>query len=359
MDDRYACLALGYLRGINQQLVNSRLLSGSSPAEVLQLFLEPDSDYFNAEIARDFDALKDRINKSIALMERHSVGIISLGHESYPGALTEIQDAPSFLYYQGSIEKASLPQIAIVGSRSPTRSGLRHTYDMAAELARGGFAVTSGLALGIDAAAHRGAIDGNGYTLAVMGTGLDQIYPERNRPLATQIMESGGALISEFPPGTPPRPENFPRRNRIVSGLSCVVVVVEAQARSGSLITARLGAEQGRMVCAVPGGAQDPLKAGCHHLIREGAILVRDANDIAEAATSLLARYHAEVESEAKAPLKQQSSHPLVSTMGADPHRFETLLEMSGLSAAELSCLLGELEIAGEIYRSAQGYRRA
>jgi DNA processing protein len=359
MDDRYASLALGYLRGIDHQFVTRRLRKGVRPAEIVKSLLNSDSECQKSAnpIKGDLQSLAPRIKKGLNTIDRLGLQIIALGDEGYLFLLAETMDPPLFLYFLGSFETTSLPQIAIVGSRAPSRAGQRQTYDIAGELVRGGFTVTSGLALGIDAAAHRGALDKGGATIAVMGTGLNQVYPPSNKKLADEIVESGGALITEFPPGTPPRRENFPRRNRIVSGLTSAVVVVEAKARSGSLITARLAAEQGRTVCAIPGGINDPLKAGCHHLIREGAVLVRDAADIAEAAASLIELQRSNVNP--IPALQENHANPLVRIMGADPHSFEKLLYLSGLSAAELARTLGELEISGEIYRSAEGYRRA
>lgn len=357
MDDRYASIALGYLRGIDHQFVNQQLSLGIRPAEILQALSGADSEHSTSarSIERDLMSLAPRIKKGLDTIDRLDIEIVALGEDDYPVLLAETMDPPAFLYFLGDRHKISFPQIAIVGSRGPSRAGQRQTFHLACELVRGGFAITSGLALGIDASAHRGALDGGGITVAVMGTGLDEVYPAANKKLAHQIIESGGTLVSEFPPGTPPRRENFPRRNRIVSGLASAVVVVEAKARSGSLITARLAAEQGRAVCVIPGGINDPLKEGCHHLIREGAVLVRNAADIAEAAANL-------VESQRicskQGPVSQEQQNPLVSIMGADPYSFENLLDISGMSAAELAQALGELEISGEVYRSAEGYRR-
>lgn len=357
MDDRYASLALSYLRGTDHQGVLEQLNRGVRPAVIVQSgsFIPPDKAQAK-ELKSELVSLRSRIEKSLDILDELGIRIVALGQECYPHLLAEIPSPPAFLYILGDTEKLSFPQIAIVGSRTPSRAGLRQTFEMAGELISGGFAITSGLALGIDGAAHRGALDKNGCTLAVMGTGLDQVYPVKHRKLANQIRENGGTLVSEFPPGTPPRRENFPRRNRIVSGLACATVVVEAQSRSGSLITARLAADQGRTVCAVPGGINDPLKDGCHHLIREGAVLVRNSVDIAEAAASLVQshRIHAQL----KPSQYPRHSSPLLAAMGVDPHSFEKLLELSGQSASELARTLGELEISGEVYRSAEGYRR-
>src|SRR5690606_24463201 len=182
---------------------------------------------------------------------------------------------------RGDVSLLQLPQLAVVGSRNPTAGGRDTAYDFSRTLARAGLVITSGLALGIDAAAHEGGLDGGTGTIAVCGTGLDRLYPGGNRKLGERILEEG-VLVSEFPPGTPPRPGNFPQRNRIVSGMSLGALVVEAAWRSGSLITARLASEQGREVFAIPGSIHNPLARGCHRLIRDGAKLVESANDVLE-----------------------------------------------------------------------------
>ncbi len=213
--------------------------------------------------------------------------LITLHDARYPTLLREIDDAPPMLFIQGDPTILNLPQIAIVGSRNPSASGRQTATDFAHFLASAGLAITSGLADGIDGAAHQGALETKNSTLAVTGTGLDRVYPAKHRELAHRIAEQG-ALISELPPGTPPIPANFPRRNRIISGLSLGTLVVEAAQKSGSLITARLATEQGREVFAIPGSIHNPLARGCHALIRQGAKLVETAGDILEELAPLL-----------------------------------------------------------------------
>ncbi len=193
-----------------------------------------------------------------------------------------------------------------------------------------------------------------------MATGVDEIYPPENRNLAQRMLATGGALISEFPPGTPPRRENFPQRNRLISGLSLAVVVVEAKCRSGSLITARFAMEQGRANCALPGGAQDPVKQGCHELIREGATLVTSAVQVVESASSLLGVLQAtdQPRTEATVPDRPKAVHPLLDCLGANSLGFDELMQMSGLGAAELAAQLGELELSRLVYRSPEGFSR-
>lgn len=201
----------------------------------------------------------------------------------YPALLAEVADAPPLLYVEGAPETLERPQLAMVGSRRASPAGLGTAWSFARSLAQGGFAITSGLALGIDGAAHEGALEVGGATVAVLGTGLRRLYPRRHEALARRIVEGGGALVSELPLDSPPLPANFPRRNRIISGLSLGVLVVEASPASGSLITARLAAEQGREVYAIPGSIHHPGARGCHQLIRDGALLVESVGHVLEA----------------------------------------------------------------------------
>jgi len=213
--------------------------------------------------------------------------IVSIDDETYPDLLKEIRDAPPLLYAIGRLELLKTPQIAIVGSRNCTPGGANTAEDFAHYLTEAGLTITSGLALGIDKHAHQGALSANGNTIAVVGTGIDRIYPSRNKQLAYQIAQQG-LIISDFPMGTAPHSSNFPKRNRVISGLSVAILVVEATRKSGSLITARLGMEQGREVFAIPGSIHNPQAKGCHHLIRQGAKLVDQAADIIEDIGSLL-----------------------------------------------------------------------
>ena len=205
--------------------------------------------------------------------------MIAPGDDDFPDLLARIPDPPERLHVVGDVEALHLPAIAIVGSRNPTEGGRQNAFAFARHLSRAGFCIVSGLALGIDTAAHEGALEGGGKTVAFLGHGMDRIYPPQNIELARSIA-ARGAVCTEFPPGSAPRREHFPQRNRLISGLSLGTLVVEAAKRSGSLISARLAAEQGREIFAIPGSIHNPMARGCHQLIRQGAKLVESADDI-------------------------------------------------------------------------------
>ncbi len=222
-----------------------------------------------------------RVSAELTWLSQEQAHLVTLDDADYPGMLREIPDPPPLLFVRGDPAVLVRPQIVITGSRNPTAVGRENAEEFAAALSRTGLVVTAGLALGIDASAHRAALDAGGRTVAVMGTGADRVYPSQHRALAHDVARQG-AIVSEFPLGSIPRRENFPRRNRIISGMSVGVLVIEAGIRSGSLMTARLGAEQGREVFAVPGSIHSPLARGCHALIRQGAKLVENTADILE-----------------------------------------------------------------------------
>lgn len=286
--------------------------------------------------------------------------ILAWGQQAYPPLLCELPDPPPILYVRGDPRLLSLPQLAMVGSRNPTATGRDTARAFAAELVRRGLAVTSGLAMGIDAACHEGALQAAGVTVAVTGTGPDRIYPARNRGLALRIAEAG-AVVTELPPGTPVKPGNFPRRNRIISGLSLGVLVMEASIHSGSLITGRAGAEQGREVFAVPGSIHNPLARGCHALIREGAKLVEtvehvieELGPIAGAARAAAASSVAELAPGAHLDL-DADYRALLGAMAFDPQTVDTLVQRSGLTAEAVSSMLLILELQGLVASAAGG----
>lgn len=229
-----------------------------------------------------YDEAKIHVDMTLKWLDNQNNHLLFWDASNYPALLAELVDAPPLLFISGDPTILEKPQLSIVGSRHSSKPGLDTTYQFAKTLAEAGFVITSGLALGIDAAAHSGALAAKGLTIGVLGSGLQQIYPVSHKKLAAGIVESGGALISEFPLQTAPQASNFPRRNRIISGLSLGVLVVEATLSSGSLITAKLAAEQGREVFAIPGSIHHPASKGCHQLIREGATLVESVDHILE-----------------------------------------------------------------------------
>ena len=272
--------------------------------------------------------------------------LVTLADSDYPQALLAAADPPTLLYVKGDAALLNRPALAMVGSRNASKQGEANATAFAAALSGAGLTIVSGLALGIDAAAHRGGLTGRGTTIAVIGTGADRIYPSANEALAREIVERG-AIVSEFPLGTPPLGANFPRRNRLIAGLSRGCLVVEAAERSGSLITARLAAEIGLEVFAIPGSIHSPLSKGCHKLIKQGAKLVESAQDILEEL-----RWEMVV---APPPETATVSEPgrdctgVVAAMGYDPVDLETLAGRTGLTTEQLLAMLLPLELDGRI----------
>jgi DNA processing protein len=271
--------------------------------------------------------------------------IVAFDAPEYPPQLRELADPPAVLYVRGRIELLSRPALAVVGSRNATPQGEADAEAFARALSDAGLTIVSGLALGIDAAAHRGGLAGAASSVAVLGTGADRVYPARNRTLAHELA-ARGALVTEFPLGTPALAANFPRRNRLLSGLALGCLVVEAAAASGSLITARLAAEQGREVFAVPGSIHSPLSKGCHALIKQGAKLVETAADVLEELRVPAPRAREALADEA---CFSPRARLVLAALGHDPCDADALAARSGLSAAELGALLTELELAGAI----------
>jgi DNA processing protein len=286
--------------------------------------------------------------------------LITWYSERYPALLRGLSSPPAALFIDGDPEALWQPQVAVVGSRNPTRGGLDNARAFAAELCRRGLTITSGMASGIDSAAHEAALGAGGLTVAVTGTGLDRVYPASGRALAAKICQQG-ALVSEFPLGTPPKREHFPSRNRIISGLSLGVLVVEAGLNSGTLITARLAGNQGRDVFAIPGSIHNPMAKGCHRLIREGARLVEDVNQIIEEIAPMARQLAGELQSQLDFPspekLEVKPGDPqfeedpeyqlLWSYLGFDPKPIDAIIEQSGLTARAVSAMLLMLELRG------------
>lgn len=278
--------------------------------------------------------------------------LVGFGDAAYPDMLSRIAGPPLLLYVNGAVDTLHLPSLAIVGSRNPTRGGIRNAVEFSAFLAKNGFCIVSGLAQGIDTAAHRGALDVKGKTVAVLGHGIDRVYPAENRELAHSIAASG-VLVSEYPLGAAPDKRHFPERNRLISGLCLGTIVVEAARRSGSLITARLAAEQGREVFALPGSIHNPLARGCHELIRQGAKLVETASDIVTELNPLTShlRQTAMESRHTDSPLPGDDDDyaELRKILSHDPIAIDELENQSGLTIDQLSSMLLILELHGEV----------
>lgn len=296
-----------------------------------------------------------RIDADLEWLQAGANHLVCYLDDRYPELLRQIPDFPVLLYATGQVERLREPQIAIVGSRNCTPGGAQNAFDFAMQCAASGLAITSGLALGIDAAAHRGALAAGGATVAVTGTGLDRVYPQRHHKLASSIVEQG-LMVSEFPLGSAARAAHFPQRNRIISGLAMATLVVEAAQRSGSLITARLAAEQGREVFALPGSIHNPLSRGCHQLIRDGASLVETTADIASELGSLFQFARQQRSSDAgndKCNL-DEAQQALLESIGYDPVSCDMIAQRSGLTIDKLSSMLVTLEL-NDLIQSAPG----
>jgi DNA processing protein len=279
--------------------------------------------------------------QALAWLEEPTNHVVTLGDTDYPQLLLQTADPPPLLYVKGRLDLLNRPALAIVGSRNATAQGTENATDFARALSEAGITIVSGLALGIDAAAHRGGLTGSGSSLALVGTGLDIVYPARNKALAHELAAKG-ALVSEYPLATPPLANNFPRRNRLISGMSLGCLVVEAALQSGSLITARFANEQGREVFALPGSIHSPVAKGCHALIKQGAKLVDDANDILEELklTSHLAAARA-------VPVLNADLAQLLDHLGYEPCDLDALCARAELGADVVAGLLLKLELQG------------
>lgn len=303
-----------------------------------------------------------RLERDRAWLAEGRHNLLGWDDADYPSLLREIPGPPAALFVAGDPTLLWMPQAAIVGSRSASENGLATTRRFARALVGAGFTITSGLADGIDGAAHAAALDVGGRTIAVLGTGPDLVYPRKHAALAARIV-AGGALISEFPPGTPAKPEHFPRRNRIISGLALGTLVVEASLKSGSLITARCASDQGRDVFAIPGSINNPLARGCHQLIRDGARLVESAEeivvDLAPLAAALGDRLRARLESSTIAaepawvarsvPTRDAEYVKLLAALGHEPQGLDVLSGRTAIPVASLSSMLLVLELEGEV----------
>lgn len=286
--------------------------------------------------------------------------VLCLEDDNYPAYLKEVYNPPPLVYVEGALEALRGNACAIVGSRKPSPAGKRHAFQFAKALSDSGQIVVSGLALGIDTQAHLGALEGEMPTVAVLATGLDRIYPGQNQSLASELVEQGGALISEMRLGTAPLAHHFPRRNRIISGLSRGVLVVEADIQSGSLITARYALEQNRDVFAIPGSIDNPLSKGCHALIKQGAFLVETVNELLEnlGVDSVITQDDIQNEPPENGVGLRADEARLMALIEGDVRSFDQLLSDTGYATAELLQLLMQLEVKGFVLSTPGGYQR-
>ncbi|MDO9052929.1 MAG: DNA-processing protein DprA [Gallionella sp.] len=341
-----AWLALSLVRGLGGEGARRLLQEFGSPEAVLAAPASTLSGYVKADVAAAITrGIADELLAPVlSWLEEDLNHLVTLGDSDYPQALLNITDPPLLLYVKGRRDLLNATALAIVGSRNATPQGNSNAEEFSKSLSDAGLCIISGMAHGIDAAAHRGALRGMSSSIAVVGTGLDKVYPAANRDLA-HALAARGALISEFPLGTPPVATNFPRRNRIISGMSIGCLVVEASLQSGSLITARLAMEQGRDVFAIPGSIHSPQSKGCHALIKQGAKLAETAQDILE---ELPGVRRIDTGTPQTSGTQNQDSD-LLERIGFDPVSMDMLCARSGLTVSQLSAMLLTLELEGRI----------
>lgn len=342
-NDTALWVSLSLIKGLGDKTLRSLLSQFGTPEQIYATPAAQLRQFSTASIAEAIGRGPDEatIAPTLAWLEQPGNHLVTLADACYPQALLEIPDPPALFYAKGNLALLNTPTLAIVGSRNATPQGEKTAEEFAQALSDNGYCIASGMALGIDGAAHRGALRGRCRTIAAVGTGLDIVYPARHRELAHQIAEQG-LILSEFPLGTPSMAQNFPRRNRIISGLSRGCLVIEAHTKSGSLITARLAAEQGREVFAIPGSIHSPVSKGCHLLIKQGAKLVESIHDVLEE----LGHPATAVQ---EAATGTDTDHPLLAHLGFDPVSTDMLVERSGLTPDALSAMLLMLELEGKV----------
>ena len=343
-------LRLALAPGLGSSRIRELLTRYGLPEQVLAA---PAGELAKALPRSAYDALRSaaldsEVERALEWSEGAGCAILTLGDAAYPNRLLEIPDPPALLYVRGRVELLNRPALAIVGSRNATTQGERNAHSFARAFSDAGLTIVSGLALGIDGAAHRGALEGDGSTVAVLGTGVDVSYPARHAALAEDIA-SRGVLLSEFALGAQPAPGHFPRRNRLISGLALGCLVVEAALESGSLTTARAALEQGREVFAIPGSIHSPLSKGCHALIKSGAKLVESADDVLGELAALLPAAAASRGKTSSANPDAGDDSPLLALMGEDPVDVEALRTRSGWPAERIAAELLRLELAGRV----------
>ncbi len=348
--DATAWLRLTLVPGVRPQALRGMLAAFGSPHQILAASRNRIEAIAGCAVADALARGPDNalVETTLRWLEHPNHHLLALGDTAYPEVLLHIDEPPTVLYARGRIELLSAPSFAIVGSRNATLQGAADAQAFASALSQAGLCIVSGLAAGIDAAAHRGGLAGAGASVAIMGTGPEQVYPPRNRKLGEELAASG-CLVSEFAHGTPPIASNFPRRNRLISGLARGVLVVEAAMQSGSLITARRALDQGRDVFALPGSIHAPLSKGCHELIKQGAKLVENAEDI-------LAEIRWPTRPASAAPLRDGGAEdPLLEAIGFAPVSMDRIAQLTGMRASSLAAGLSRLEIEGRIAAVAGG----
>ncbi|MDP1558459.1 MAG: DNA-processing protein DprA [Nitrosomonas sp.] len=349
-------LNLSLIKGLGDESVRRLLVAFGSPTGIFSASTRALERIVKTNIAHNIKggADKNKLTTALKWLDDPTNSIITLADPDYPSLLLNIPDPPPLLYFKGQRKLLSAPALAIVGSRNATPQGLSNAEGFAEAASNAGFCIISGMALGVDTAAHYGGLRGAAASMAVVGTGLDIVYPARNHELAHRLAKEG-ALISEFPLGTPAIGGNFPRRNRIISGMSQGCLVVEAALRSGSLITARQALEQGREVLAIPGSIHSPLAKGCHALIKQGAKLVESTQDILDELNYQTTSSSApdfeknNIDNTAENTL-------LLKYLGHDPADIDTLCARSGLTAEAVSAMLLNLELVGVVASLPGGY---
>ena len=344
--------ALAWLRvclvpGVPPAALRALLAWAGSPCALLRSNPREVAHVAGGEIARAFSRGADRrlVEASLRWLDARDRHLVPLDDACYPQPLLEVDHPPPILYVEGRLELLTAPALAIVGSRNASPQGLRDAESFAAAISRARLAVVSGMALGIDASAHRGALREAGSSIAILGTGPDIHYPRENEDLARALAVKG-CLVSEFPLGTPPLARNFPRRNRLISGMSKGVLVVEAGFPSGTLTTARLALEQGRDVFAIPGSIHSPLSKGCHALIKAGAKLVESADDVLAELAGFRRSGSADTQTSARQPAADRG---LLAVMGHDPVDVDSLCTLANLSAEQVASELLRLELDGRV----------
>lgn len=344
-NDHASWVGLSLIPGVGNETLRRLLTAFGEPENIYAAGFSSLSNIVKPSIAR---LICDRpapgvVEPTLEWLEDPANHLVTLADEDYPRLLLQTEDPPPMFYLKGRRNLLGANFLAIVGSRNASSQGSANAEAFAYSLSESGFCIVSGLAAGIDAAAHRGGLNAASSSLAVVGTGLDSVYPARNHALAHELARNG-ALISEFPLGTPALAPNFPRRNRIISGLSIGCLVVEAALKSGSLITARMAAEQGREVFAIPGSIHSPLSKGCHSLIKQGVKLVESANDVLDELNCVMKSQSCPVGPDFET---RKTYHPLLEAMGFDPVGIDALVSRSGLTSNNVCSMLLNMELDG------------